>query len=99
MQINTALPAYAAHWSDVLDFNVTFMSDLTYRAEKCHLTSYLHDHLTFPVQGRLFAGFNYGNDSWMDNNCNMFDDIVAAARYTNPCLNWYHITDQCPWPS
>lgn len=29
--------------------------------------------------------------------CDVWDDIVSAAIYVNPCFNIYHLTDFCPF--
>ncbi|KAL8684252.1 MAG: hypothetical protein Q9218_008367, partial [Villophora microphyllina] len=31
--------------------------------------------------------------------CDVWDDIIAAATYVNPCFNVYHIRDFCPFLS
>jgi carboxypeptidase D len=48
--------------------------------------------LTFPPKGKFKEPANATND-----NCLIWEDIIAAAIYVNPCFNFYHLTDFCPF--
>lgn len=61
------------------------------RADKCGYFEFMDKALTFPPEGKLIAP----NSSI--SGCDVFDDILVAAVYANPCFNIYHITDYCPY--
>jgi len=99
LQMNVALPFYAAHWNLVLGLNESFMAEVDHRARECDLTSYIDEHLQFPPQTKLFRQLIWQNDSWAAEQCGMAIYLKAAAELVNPCFNVYHITNFCPWPS
>lgn len=79
----TALNNYA----NVFALNDTFMTSINKRAEKCGYFDFMDKALTFPPAGKFTAP----NDS--ASGCDVWDDIVTAAIYVNPCFNIYHLTD------
>jgi carboxypeptidase D len=99
LQMNMALPSYAAHWNLVMGLNDSYMADLEERAFECGLTRYIDEHLQFPPPKKLFNKLIWQNDTWAAEQCDMSKSIRAAAELVNPCFNIYHITDSCPWPS
>lgn len=99
LQMNVALPSYAAHWNIVLGLNESFMAGVGQRARECDLTSYIDKHLQFPPSTKLFKQLVWQNDTWAAEQCGMLESLRAAAELVNPCFNVYHITDSCPWPS
>lgn len=99
LQMNVALPSYAAHWNIILGLNESFMMDLDRQARDCDLTSYMDNNLQFPPPTNMFNKLVWQNDTWAANQCDMFTSIRAAAELVNPCFNIYHVTDTCPWPS
>ncbi|KAJ5226512.1 hypothetical protein N7468_007737 [Penicillium chermesinum] len=38
-----------------------------------------------------------GYTKFLDDGCDVWDQIVKAATYINPCFNIYHLTDFCPF--
>lgn len=80
------------YWSNVFNLNETFMSDINERADSCGYMDFMKNALTFPPIGKLP---NPPNSSAP--GCDVWDDIVAAAYYVNPCFNFYHLTDFCPY--
>lgn len=68
------------------------MTEINQRAEKCGYTKFLNEALTFPPPKNFPTAPNpYKND------CAVWDDIIMAATYINPCFNIYHLTDFCPF--
>jgi carboxypeptidase D len=96
LQMNVALPSYAAHWNLDLSLNESFMAEVDRRAHECDLTSYMDEHLRFPPSTKLFRQLTWQNDTWAAEQCGMADYLKAAAELVNPCFNVYHITDSCP---
>lgn len=94
--MNIQLPAYVAHWNQVLGFNETFMADLQRRARDCGMTRYVREHLRFPPPAKPFRELLWQNDTWAELECDMFDAVLTSADLVNPCTNIYHITDTCP---
>jgi len=68
------------------------MADINARAERCGYFDFMEKALTFPPAGKLP---NAPNSS--EPGCAVWDDIVAAAVYVNPCFNIYHLIDYCPY--
>jgi carboxypeptidase D len=62
------------------------------RAEKCGYNTFLNEALNFPPR----SPFPFAPDEKKD-NCTLWDEIVQAAYYVNPCFNEYHLTDYCPY--
>lgn len=79
-------------YSNVFGLNDTFMSDINARAEKCGYFEFMEKALTFPPSGKLPTA-----PSSSEPGCAVWDDIIAAAVYINPCFNIYHILDYCPY--
>lgn len=67
------------------------MTQINQRAEQCGYFSFMEQALTFPPAGKFTAP----NESAP--GCDVWDDIVTAAIYVNPCFNIYHLTDFCPF--
>jgi carboxypeptidase D len=62
------------------------------RAEKCGFNKFLDEALTYPPP----RAFPLAPDEKKD-NCTLWDEIIQAAYYVNPCFNLYHLTDYCPY--
>ncbi|EXJ93307.1 carboxypeptidase [Capronia coronata CBS 617.96] len=86
-------PAVTAlnNYKNVFALNQSFMHDINARAERCGYFDFMDKALTFPPAGKFVAP----NDSAP--GCDVWDDIIAAAIYVNPCFNMYHLTDFCPF--
>lgn len=68
------------------------MSEINQRAEKCGYNKFLDEALQYPPT----KNFPTAPDP-RDPGCNVWDDIVTAVTYVNPCFNMYHLTDFCPF--
>ena len=75
----------------VFGLNETFVADVNQRAESCGYFSFMEEALTFPPKGKFTAPNSTAE------GCAVWDDIVTAALYVNPCFNFYHLTDFCPF--
>ena len=75
------------NYANVFALNETFMTSINQRAEQCGYFSFMEKALTFPPAGKFTAP----NDSAP--GCDVWNDIVTAAIYVNPCFNIYHLTD------
>ena len=80
------------YWSNVFNLNETFMTSINQRAESCGYIEFMNNALVFPPTGKLPTAPNSSLPG-----CDVWDDIVAAAYYVNPCFNFYHLTDFCPY--
>lgn len=74
------------NYANVFALNETFMTSINQRAEECGYFAFMEEALTFPPAGKFTAP----NDS--ASGCDVWDDIVTAAIYVNPCFNIYHLT-------
>ncbi|KAL8680007.1 MAG: hypothetical protein Q9186_003773 [Xanthomendoza sp. 1 TL-2023] len=83
---------YVNEYSNIFGLNDTFMADINQRAETCGYTEFMNSSLQFPPTGSLSTAPDSGAKG-----CDVFDDIVTAAYYVNPCFSVYHITDFCPY--
>ncbi|KAF7117671.1 hypothetical protein CNMCM5793_006794 [Aspergillus hiratsukae] len=80
------------HYLNVFALNDTFVKHINERAEKCGYNKFLDEAITFPPPKK----FPVAPDP-SKNNCALWDEIVEAAYYVNPCFNFYHLTDFCPY--
>lgn len=79
-------------YANVFGLNETTMQDVNERAESCGYFSFMEEALTFPPKGKFENTLNISAEG-----CAVWDDIVTAALYINPCFNFYHLTDFCPF--
>jgi carboxypeptidase D len=75
----------------VFGLNDSFVESVNQRAESCGYFSFMEEALTFPPQGK-FTAPNISAEG-----CSIWDDIITASIYVNPCFNFYHLTDYCPF--
>lgn len=80
------------HYSTVFALNETFMEEINHRADECGYTQFLNEALTYPPP-KNFPTVPDPNKP----GCDVWDQIVTAATYINPCFNMYHLTDFCPF--
>ncbi|KAJ5234165.1 uncharacterized protein N7469_003333 [Penicillium citrinum] len=86
-----AVPALN-HFSSVFGLNETFTTDINEKAEKCGFNKFLDTALTYPPPKDFPITPDYTKDG-----CDVWDQILVAATYINPCFNMYHLTDFCPF--
>ncbi|KKK12055.1 putative serine carboxypeptidase (CpdS) [Aspergillus rambellii] len=80
------------HYLNVFALNDSFVHNINDRAEKCGYNTFLDEALTFPPP----KTFPTAPDP-SQGDCAIWDDIVEAAYYVNPCFNFYHLIDFCPY--
>lgn len=80
------------HFSNVFTLNDTFLADINEKAEKCGYNKFLDTVLTYPPPKDFPVTPDPNSDG-----CNVWDQILVAATYINPCFNMYHLTDFCPF--
>ena len=68
------------------------MEHINNRAEECGYNNFLNQAITFPPP----KNFPMAPDQ-SKKGCDVWDQIVKAATYINPCFNMYHLTDFCPF--
>lgn len=78
--------------SNMFNLNETFMASINNRSDACGYTAFMENALTFPPTGLLPTAPNSSLPG-----CDVWDDIVTAAIYINPCFNIYHVIDYCPF--
>ncbi|KAL8807085.1 MAG: hypothetical protein Q9182_000918 [Xanthomendoza sp. 2 TL-2023] len=83
---------YVNEYSNIFGLNDTFMADINQRAKTCGYTDFMNSSLQFPPTGPLRTAPTSETDG-----CDVWDSIVTAAYYVNPCFSVYHITDFCPY--
>ncbi|KAE8151907.1 Alpha/Beta hydrolase protein [Aspergillus avenaceus] len=79
------------HYTNVFSLNDTFLSDINSRADKCGYTKFLDAALTYPPPK------DFPTAPEITEECALWDEIVAAAYNVNPCFNFYHLTEYCPY--
>ena len=79
-------------FSNIFNLNDTTMADVNQRAESCGYIDFMNNALTFPPAGKLPTAPNSSLPG-----CDVWDDIISAAVYINPCFNIYHLIDYCPY--
>jgi carboxypeptidase D len=86
-------PAVGAlnYFQSVFALNQTFMESINQRAEQCGYFEFMDKALTFPPEGKMSV------PNITAQGCEVWDDIITAAIYINPCFNFYHLTDYCPF--
>ncbi|KAJ7016109.1 carboxypeptidase [Mycena alexandri] len=89
--------AYLNHYNNVLNLNDSFIAAINERAEACGYNTFMDLALTFPPTGKFPAPTSFATGNITLNDCDVLDDIYLAALYINPCFNFYHITDYCPF--
>lgn len=84
--------AHLNHYSNVIALNQTFMENMTKRAEGCRYNLFLDAALQYPPPARFpqLPDINA-------HGCGLWDEILTAAYFVNPCFNLYHLTDYCPY--
>ena len=89
--IQEQIPAvpFVDFWGPLIDLNASFLADIHKRADSCNYTSYLNEYLVFPPKGPLPTPPNvHGNV----HGCDLWDDILAAATWVNPCFDIYQVS-------
>lgn len=79
--------------SVIFGLNDTFMKHIEERNQACGFADFMTKSLVFPPSNGILP--TAPNSSEPD--CDTWDQIVTAAAYINPCFNWYHIIDFCPY--
>lgn len=68
------------------------MKHINERAHKCGYNKFLDEALTYPPP----KNFPTAPDPTRE-GCDVWDQVVVAATFVNPCFNFYHLTDVCPF--
>lgn len=84
-------------WNNILNLNDSFVESVNARADTCGYTAFMDLALTFPPSKKFPAPTSLATGNVSTYNCDVLDDIYIAALYVNPCFNFYHITDFCPF--
>ncbi|KLJ11569.1 carboxypeptidase D [Blastomyces silverae] len=90
IMMNVPAVPFVDKWSGLFPFNSSFSKEIHSLANSCGYTSYLHQYLVFPPNGKLptLASPNV--------SCNLASAITDAISYINPCFNVYHVATTCP---
>lgn len=78
------------HFQSVFGLNDTALESIRKTDEKCGYSKFVEDALQFPPKGRIES-----LPKRLD--CTLWEEIVEAATYVNPCFNVYHLTEYCPF--
>lgn len=81
-------------YSNIFGLNESFMTSINQRAEDCGYFDFMEKALTFPPAGKLPTAPNSSLPG-----CAVWDDIIAAAVYVNPCFNIYHLVSLLTGPA
>lgn len=82
----------------MFNLNDSTVATLNEKAEACGYNAFMDLALTFPPSGQFPSPTSFAAGNVSLDDCDVWDDIALAALYVNPCFNFYHITDFCPFP-
>ncbi|KAJ7621355.1 carboxypeptidase [Roridomyces roridus] len=89
--------SFLNYYNNVMNLNDSFVAAINERAEACGYNAFMDLALTFPPAGKFPQPTSLATGNVTDADCDVLDDIFLAALYVNPCFNFYHITDFCPF--
>jgi carboxypeptidase D len=75
------------NYANIFGLNQTFVKAINQRAELCGFPQYMENVLQYPPKGKFQEPVNASSDA-----CAIWEDILEAALYVNPCFNFYHLT-------
>lgn len=92
--LNVTAPATMAlnRFSNLFNLNETLMAEINNQSDACGYTQFMEKALTFPPGGPLPTAPSSDLPG-----CAIWNDVVTAALYVNPCFNINHLTDYCPY--
>jgi carboxypeptidase D len=83
------------YWNRVIGLNETFLAEINARADACGFTDFFNEYSNaFPPTGPFRSAPDPSAPG-----CDLYDDILSAVYYVNPCFNIYHLIDYCPYLS
>lgn len=85
------------YYNNILNLNESFVQAINERAEACGFNTFMELALTFPPAGKFPTPTALAPTNISIEECGVLNDIFEAALYVNPCFNFYHITDFCPF--
>ncbi|KAI0024009.1 alpha/beta-hydrolase [Xylariomycetidae sp. FL0641] len=89
MLIDIPATTHLNNYANVFALNETFMKYINKEAEDCGYFDFMDKALTFPPEGKFTVPQN--------RSCDVWNEIIEAAIFVNPCFNIYHLTDFCPF--
>ena len=84
--------AHLNHYQNIFSLNKSFVDEVNERAVRCGYHTFLDKALNYPPPNPfpLIPGDP-------EEICALWDEVTQAAYYVNPCFNFYHLTDYCPY--
>ncbi|GKZ78100.1 hypothetical protein AnigIFM56816_001484 [Aspergillus niger] len=79
------------HYNNIFQLNSTFLSYINAKADKCGYNAFLDKAITYPPPSPFPTAPEITED------CQVWDEVVMAAYDINPCFNYYHLIDFCPY--
>ena len=83
---------FLREWENIFNLNTTFLDRIYNASAACGYDTFMEEALQFPPKGPLPTAPSSERDG-----CDVWTDITMAALYMNPCFNFYHIIDYCPF--
>jgi carboxypeptidase D len=71
-------------------YSQTFLAHLDSVAARCNYSDYVEKHVSYPPKGLLPLP---GASPNVEQDCDVWDEIVDAAMLVNPAFDYYHILD------
>ena len=84
---------FVNYWGPLLNLNATFTANIQERAAKCNYTSYIDKYMVFPPKGTLPTPPSAYETTA---ECDIWDDVLTAATWANPCFDIYQVATTCP---
>ncbi|EEH35090.2 carboxypeptidase cpdS [Paracoccidioides lutzii Pb01] len=78
------------YYQSVIQLNESTLADVNRRYESCGYAKFMNMALQFPPTGKLPSAPKSNGE------CNLWEHIVTAATYVNPCFNIYNLREFCP---
>ncbi len=84
---------FVEYWGPLLNLNQSFLASINKQAASCGYSSYLNEHLVFPPKGKLPTPPNADGTV---KGCDIWDEVLEAATWQNPCFDIYQVATTCP---
>lgn len=79
-------------YAPIFGLNETTMTHLNTKNQECGYDEFMTNALTYPPTGPIPTAPKSTKDG-----CDVWEQSLEAAIYINPCFNFYHIIDYCPF--
>nr|POE53637.1 putative serine carboxypeptidase [Quercus suber] len=90
IQLQATVSPFVDYWEKLFYLNGTFTAQMHAAHETCGFAGYIDKYFTYPAPQEPFKLPEQLQDKRLP--CNIFGDVLKAARLVNPCFNTFAIT-------